>query len=148
MCFNCGSADHQLRDCRKPRIDGGASFATCFVCQQTGHLSSQCPKSTTGVYPRGGCCKICQSILHLARDCPAGSINADGSSNGQRNNKKIKFDDYEEDVGPVDSTGDALDSYKIDLKEDNDDDDGDDQDDANKPSKRSAGQTKPKRVKF
>ncbi|KAF1323226.1 Zf-cchc type zinc finger protein, partial [Globisporangium splendens] len=124
VCFNCGSESHSLKDCRAPRIGGGATYATCFVCNQTGHMSSRCPQSTTGVYPKGGCCKVCKSIEHLARDCPVGNISADGSS-GVRANKKKTFDDDDDESGnsysgSKDMGGDALDSFDIDMG-DNDD---------------------------
>lgn len=121
VCFNCGSDQHRLRDCTKPRVAGGASFATCFVCNQTGHLSSKCPQSTTGVYPRGGCCKVCKSIAHLARDCPSANISADGSTGIRANTKKTFGDEDEEEAAapskPVDNTGDALDDFELDDDE-------------------------------
>ncbi len=106
VCFNCGDSSHALRDCKKPRVDGGASFATCFVCEQVGHLSSQCPQSKTGIYPKGGCCKVCKSVNHLARDCPMGKISVDGNN---LSNKKVFTDE--------DDTGDAMDSYHIETGE-------------------------------
>jgi hypothetical protein len=134
ICFNCGSAEHRLRDCREPRVNGGATYATCFVCNQTGHLSSRCPQSTTGVYPRGGCCKVCKSVEHLARDCPVGNISVDGSSGLKKNTKKTFADDDDEaDAGvqdnaqgssvTFDDTGDALDD--LDVKMDGEDDEQD-----------------------
>lgn len=151
VCFNCGSASHQLKDCREARVGGGATYATCFVCNQTGHLSSRCPQSTTGVYPKGGCCKVCKSIEHLARDCPVANISADGSSSFRANKKKTFDDDdshdYSNSSRPVDTGGDALDSYKI---PGDDDGDGDREQKPQWASKAMAGSTKStgKLVKF
>lgn len=80
VCFNCGSSEHILRNCRKKKMGNGSTYATCFVCRKQGHLSSHCPQSTLGIYPKGGSCKICSSKMHLARDCPG-----EESSNPQDN---------------------------------------------------------------
>lgn len=70
ICYNCGSNEHSLKNCQKPRpSDGSMPFATCFVCKQSGHLSSACDQNLTGIYPQGGGCRTCGSVMHLQRDC-------------------------------------------------------------------------------
>ncbi|XP_022590339.2 zinc finger CCHC domain-containing protein 9 [Cyclospora cayetanensis] len=72
ICFNCGSHNHTLKNCKKPRAEDGAlPFALCFICNAKGHISSQCPQSKTGKYPKGGCCRTCGSIYHLQAECAA-----------------------------------------------------------------------------
>lgn len=71
ICFNCGSADHSLKACSKPRDPlGKLQFAICFICKQQGHISRDCPENANGLYPNGGCCHICLQKTHLVRDCP------------------------------------------------------------------------------
>ncbi|KAI9910468.1 hypothetical protein PsorP6_010656 [Peronosclerospora sorghi] len=135
VCFNCGAHDHCLRDCQKPIENGGMTYAACFVCGEQGHLSSKCPKNTMGVYPKGGCCKVCKSIDHLARDCPVGNVSADGRS-GVMKNKKITFDDTEQDVGVQDHKDKAEDALHL-------------QDDGSDQTKQGiSSRMTPKRVKF
>lgn len=31
ICYNCGSSEHTLKDCKKKK-DGSLKFAFCFVC--------------------------------------------------------------------------------------------------------------------
>ncbi|KIM30512.1 hypothetical protein M408DRAFT_22009 [Serendipita vermifera MAFF 305830] len=71
ICYRCGSSNHTLSKCRKPRDEAGSlPFASCFVCKGTGHLASTCPQNEKGVYPNGGSCGLCRKVDHLARDCP------------------------------------------------------------------------------
>ncbi len=71
ICFNCGSTEHALRACEKPkRQDGYLPFASCFLCKEKGHIARDCPNNTHGIYAKGGCCHVCGSTIHLARDCP------------------------------------------------------------------------------
>ena len=71
ICYNCGSYDHALRTCRKPRDPKGKlPFASCFVCKGTGHISRDCPNNENGLYPNGGGCLECDSKFHFAKDCP------------------------------------------------------------------------------
>ncbi|GMF46542.1 unnamed protein product [Phytophthora fragariaefolia] len=145
VCFNCGAADHGLRDCPKPRENGGTTYATCFVCGQQGHLSRKCPQNTMGVYPKGGCCKLCKSVEHLARDCPVGNIASDGSS-GTKKNKKTTFADDDESFVPEDNgdtTGDALDSFQLGLEGEDDD-----KEDEGVAKRKGGSRQQPKRVKF
>ena len=71
LCFNCGSTDHTLKTCPKPREPGGKlKFASCFVCKGIGHIARDCPENPNGLYPQGGCCHICLQKTHLVKDCP------------------------------------------------------------------------------
>lgn len=71
ICYNCGSHDHALRTCRKPRDpQGKLPFASCFICKGTGHISRDCPSNENGLYPNGGGCLECGSKYHFAKDCP------------------------------------------------------------------------------
>ena len=71
LCFRCGSTEHTLSQCRRPRTDDELPFATCYICSNKGHLASKCPQNQgRGVYPDGGECKVCGSVEHLAKDCP------------------------------------------------------------------------------
>ena len=72
VCFNCGSAEHTLKNCTKGSgsKSGKLQFATCFVCKKVGHISRDCPENANGLYPNGGCCHICMQKTHLVRDCP------------------------------------------------------------------------------
>ncbi|KAL1935368.1 hypothetical protein VTP01DRAFT_4508 [Rhizomucor pusillus] len=75
ICYNCGSTEHALKHCKKPRNpDEPLPYAKCFVCNEQGHLSKQCPKNENGIYPNGGACHKCGSKAHLAKDC---SVNVD-----------------------------------------------------------------------
>jgi zinc finger CCHC domain-containing protein 9 len=70
MCYNCGSTEHNAKDCRKPnKIGNEYAYAKCFVCNEQGHLSRQCPKNEKGLYPNGGSCRFCNQVTHLAKDC-------------------------------------------------------------------------------
>ncbi|XP_063717735.1 uncharacterized protein LOC134844848 [Symsagittifera roscoffensis] len=69
LCFNCGSLEHTLKRCRKPRDGKLLPYATCFVCNETGHLASACHENQNGIYPRGGGCRKCGSNMHKANDC-------------------------------------------------------------------------------
>jgi hypothetical protein len=62
LCYNCGSAEHNVHDCKAPPSEGGAGFrfASCFVCGEKGHISRECPQNAKGIYVKGGCCKLCQ----------------------------------------------------------------------------------------
>ncbi|RCI05003.1 hypothetical protein CU098_012638 [Rhizopus stolonifer] len=70
ICYNCGTTEHRLKDCRKPRKNNELPYAKCFICNQEGHLAGQCPKNEKGLYPNGGSCAICKQVDHLAKDCP------------------------------------------------------------------------------
>jgi hypothetical protein len=71
ICFNCGSNDHALRACEKPKSrDGTLPFASCFICKQKGHISRDCPSNANGIYAKGGSCHVCGQKTHLAKDCP------------------------------------------------------------------------------
>jgi zinc finger CCHC domain-containing protein 9 len=61
-CYNCGSTEHSVHDCKAPAAAGGAAFrfASCFVCGEKGHISRECPQNAKGIYIKGGCCKLCQ----------------------------------------------------------------------------------------
>ncbi len=71
ICYNCGSTEHALRACEKPKSkDGTLPFASCFICKQKGHISRDCPSNANGIYAKGGSCHVCGSKAHLARNCP------------------------------------------------------------------------------
>mmetsp|Transcript_22109 Transcript_22109/g.28632 ORF Transcript_22109/g.28632 Transcript_22109/m.28632 type:complete len:305 (+) Transcript_22109:86-1000(+) len=70
VCYNCGSSNHALRNCKSKIVDGGMRFATCFLCKAQGHLSATCPQNEHGIYPKGGQCKSCGSKHHLVSQCP------------------------------------------------------------------------------
>lgn len=70
ICFNCGSNDHSLKDCRDPVDMKNLRFATCFMCGEQGHITRFCPKNENGIYRKGGACHVCGSKTHLSRDCP------------------------------------------------------------------------------
>ena len=69
LCYNCGSTDHSLKKCNKPRDGKVLPYATCFICDQNGHLASKCPGNRNGIYPKGGGCRKCGSNMHRANDC-------------------------------------------------------------------------------
>ncbi|KAI8579210.1 hypothetical protein K450DRAFT_243291 [Umbelopsis ramanniana AG] len=69
ICYNCGSTEHSLKACKKPRNGTKLPFAKCYVCEGTGHLAGQCPKNEKGMYPNGGNCRFCGKVDHLAKDC-------------------------------------------------------------------------------
>ncbi|KAF7720726.1 Zinc finger CCHC domain-containing protein 9 [Apophysomyces ossiformis] len=69
ICYNCGTTEHTLKECKKPRKGNELPYAKCFVCKEVGHLSSQCPKNDHGLYPNGGGCRFCGQVDHLAKDC-------------------------------------------------------------------------------
>lgn len=71
ICYNCGSTEHALRACEKPKSkDGTLPFASCFICKEKGHISRDCPNNANGIYAKGGNCHVCGSKAHLARHCP------------------------------------------------------------------------------
>ena len=67
LCYNCGSAEHSVHDCKAPPSEGGAAFrfASCFVCGEKGHISRECPQNAKGIYVKGGCCKLCQGACDI-----------------------------------------------------------------------------------
>jgi len=97
ICFNCGKADHSLKDC--PDEKGQyLSFATCFYCKEKGHLSRDCPQNEQGIYHKGGSCFECGSKRHLAKECPIrnGLTNGNITNEQERKSQKIQNDDEED----------------------------------------------------
>lgn len=70
LCYNCGSADHNIYGCNKKLDYANLPFAECFVCKQKGHISSMCPINKNGIYIKGGSCFVCGKKDHLAKNCP------------------------------------------------------------------------------
>lgn len=104
ICFNCGSSEHSLHTCPKPRGQT-LEFATCFFCKERGHLSRDCPKNEEGIYHKGGSCFQCGSKRHLAKECPyrgQNRTNEEGFSGFNKNernqnNQNGGEDDHYED---------------------------------------------------
>merc|ERR1712226_541041 len=69
LCYNCGSTEHSLKKCNKPRDGKVLQFATCYICDENGHLASKCPGNRNGIYPKGGGCRKCGSNMHRANEC-------------------------------------------------------------------------------
>ncbi|XP_071840649.1 ATP-dependent RNA helicase vasa-like isoform X2 [Apostichopus japonicus] len=70
-CFNCGSTDHQKRDCPQGG-GGGGGGGGCFTCGSTDHQKRDCPQGGGGGGGGGGACFNCGSTEHQKRDCPDG----------------------------------------------------------------------------
>ena len=142
ICFNCGSTEHALRACDRPKkADGQLPFATCFLCKKKGHLSRDCPENTHGIYAKGGACHNCGSTAHLARDCPERSEEDKLKWLAQQEMEKQKAEDklYGPRIAGLSTKEEELvggDALGDDFVGNNVDSDYDDGDGSRKPRKR------------
>ena len=143
ICYNCGSADHPLRECSKPRNkDGSLPYASCFICKGSGHISRDCPENPNGLYPKGGCCHICLQKTHLVRDCPERTEEDIQRAKRRREELEeqrngIKIAGLKANDDGNDGGDDLVDfEQQISDNDDEDDNDDNDDDDGNKKSKK------------
>jgi zinc finger CCHC domain-containing protein 9 len=140
VCFNCGSPDHTLKNCTKPREGRGSlKFANCFICKKVGHISRDCPENPNGLYPNGGCCHICLLKTHLVRDCPERTeedkqMAALRRQKAEDDEKGVRIKGLTDDAG--DMGGDAI------ALSDAEDDDSDGEDGEDGEGKRSKKKSK------
>ena len=99
-CFNCGSKDHFISQCKKEIVE----TRSCNKCQKKGHLARACkgndkPRQgggSKGNTPKGSStktqfpCHKCNEVGHFRKNCPANSgrkAGNEGKKNGESKGK-------------------------------------------------------------
>ncbi|CAF3338707.1 unnamed protein product [Rotaria sp. Silwood1] len=104
-CFNCGKDGHKSFECPDPKKAGGRSGGgeksnACFNCGQDGHRSFECPepkkgRPSFGTGGRGGGRGGARGGGGAKRSF--GFHDENGQSSGEKTNKKIKFNDDDDE---------------------------------------------------
>ncbi|CAF0964273.1 unnamed protein product [Rotaria sordida] len=103
-CFNCGKDGHKSFECSEPKKSGGRSGGggersnACFNCGKDGHRSFECPESKKGRPSFGGGGRGgSRGGGGGGAKRSFGTNNENGHSVGETTNKKIKFNDDDDE---------------------------------------------------
>ncbi|CAF0929234.1 unnamed protein product [Rotaria sordida] len=104
-CFNCGKDGHRSFECPEPKKSGGRSGGggersnACFNCGKEGHRSFECPEAKKGrpSFGGGGRGGSRGGGGGGGAKRSFGTNNENGHSVGETTNKKIKFNDDDDE---------------------------------------------------